>query len=140
LIVRLGGQLVALATGAGGQVVEIESCTRVPTGPDYLVGVGNGQGTLLVLVDIRPLLGLPAGPWSWPLLAQIVGEDRMRLAFAVEEVLGLGELAALQAAQPEADLPGDLRTYCWGTLDTPAGRAVVLDVARVVQALRAARN
>lgn len=136
LVVRLGGQVLALAAGSGGRVVEIEACTRVPTGPDYLIGVGNGQGVVLAVVDIRPLLGLPIAPWSWPLLAQIAGGEHLRVAFAVEEVLGLEELGADRLQPPGSDLPSGLRAFSQGLLAATEGPAVLLDVPRIIDRLR----
>ena len=136
VVVRLEGRVLALAADPGCRVVEIQTCIRVPTGPDCLIGLGNGQGDILAVVDIRPLLGLPAAAWKWPLLAQIVGDPQMKVAFAIEEVLGLTDLDEDRLEPLGPDLPAGLEAFGKGAIQTPVGHAVLLAVPEVLETLR----
>jgi purine-binding chemotaxis protein CheW len=139
LVFRLGGRVLAAATGAGGRVIEIESWTRVPTGPAHLLGLANAQGAVLPVVDARPLLGLPVAPWPWPLRALVAGGDELRAALAVEEVLGF-EPCPSDRIEPLGDgLPGGLRAHGRGVLALPRWRAVLIDLPRIFAALRVKR-
>jgi chemotaxis signal transduction protein len=136
LVFRLGGRVLAAASEPGGRVVEVDSCTRVPTGPPCLLGLANAHGTVLSILDVRPLLGLAAARWEWPLLAQVTGGDALRAAFAVEEVLGF------EAFRPErlegldeGEVEG-LRRFARGVLELSPGRAVLLDMPKIIEALR----
>jgi purine-binding chemotaxis protein CheW len=135
LVFRLGGRVLAAPGGAGGRVVEVDACTRVPTAPPYLIGLGNAGGTVLSLADVRPALGLPAAPWAWPLLAQVVGGEALRVAFAIEEVLGF-EPYRPDRLEPLGDgNPAGLAAFALGELALTPGRAVLLDLPRIVEAL-----
>lgn len=136
LVFRLGGRVLAALSEPGGRVVEVEGCTRVPSGPACLLGLANAQGTVLSIIDVRPLLGLAATRWEWPLRAQMTGGSSMRVAFAVEEVLGFEafrpeRIEALDEGEPES-----LRCFARGVLELPPGRAVLVDVPRIIAALR----
>jgi chemotaxis signal transduction protein len=136
LVFRLDGWVLASASAPGGRVVEVESCTRVPTGPACLLGLANAQGTVLAVVDIRPLLGLPAVPWEWPLRAQVVGGEAMRVAFAVEEILGFEPYRPERLEPLGDDAPEGLRSFSRGCVNLSSRRAVLIDVPRIVEALR----
>lgn len=140
VVVRLGGEILALAAEAGGRIVEIESCTPVPTGPGHLIGLGNAQGVILAVVDARRVLGLSESPWKWPILAKIVGNEELRLALAIDEVLGLEALDAGRIDPPGRELAETLRPFCLGSFESSAGRALVLDVARVIEKLQEERS
>ena len=136
LVFRLGGWVLASAGSDGGRVVEIESLTRVPTGPACLLGLANAQGTVLSVIDIRPLLGLRPEAWEWPLRAQVVGGEAMRVAFALEQILGFDAYRPERLEALGADVPDGLRSFARGWVSLPPARAVLLDVPRIVEALR----
>jgi chemotaxis signal transduction protein len=136
LVFRLGGRVLAALAGAGGRVVEIESWTRVPTAPPHLLGLANAQGSVLPVVDARPLLGLPAAPWPWPLRALVTGGDGLRAALAVEEVLGFEPCPDDRVGPLGAGLPAGLAAHGCGELALPRWRATLIDVPRIVDALR----
>jgi len=139
LVFRLGGRTLAAAAGAGGRVIEIDSWTRVPTGPAHLLGLANAQGAVLPVIDARPLLGLPLTPWPWPLRALVAGGDELRAALAVEEVLGF-EPCPNDRIEPLRDgLPEGLRAHGRGELALPRWRAVLIDLPRIIAELRVKR-
>jgi chemotaxis signal transduction protein len=140
VVFRLGGRVLAAASEPGGRVIEVDSCTRVPTGPAWLLGLANAQGTATSLIDIRPLLGLAVTPWVWPLRAQVAGGDAMRVAVAVEEVLGFEPYRPERLQALAEDAPGGLRAFSRGWLDLASRRAVLLDLPRIVEALRYRSN
>lgn len=140
LVFRLGGRLLAAASDSAGRVVEIESCTRVPGAPSHLLGLANTQGTVLAVVDIRPLLGLPAEAWQWPLRAQVVGGESLRVAFAVEEILGFEAYRPDQSGSADAEIPDALRGFARACLRLPQGEAVLIDVNGIIAALRQRAN
>lgn len=136
LVFRLGGRLLATPSPPGGRIVEVAGCTRVPTAPSWLVGLANDRGTVLSIVDARPLLGLPVTPWSWPLRAQVVGAEALRLALAVEEVVAFEPYRAEEPEPAAGEEPGELGELGKSPLRTTAGPAVVLDLPAIVVALR----
>lgn len=144
LVFRLGGRDLAAVTGAGGRVIEVDSWTRVPTGPAHLLGLANAQGAVLPVIDARPLLGLPVTPWPWPLRALVAtartgGDEELRAALAVEEVLGF-EPCPADRIEPLGDgLAEGLRARGRGELVLPRRRAVLIDLPQIIAELRVNR-
>lgn len=139
LVFRLGGRVLAALGGAAGRVVEVTSWTRVPTAPAHLLGLANARGTVLAVVDARPLLGLRVAPWPWPLRAVVAGGDELRVALAIEEVLGFEPCAADRIEPLGGGLPAGLRNHGRGELVLPRWRATLIDLAAIIEELRVKR-
>jgi chemotaxis signal transduction protein len=96
----------------------------------------NLRGTVLPLVEARPLLGLPVRAGSGRARALVLADGARRAAIVIERVLGL---AAFDDVQPGPDaVPGGLTL---GELVDEAGeRATVIDAAALLTAVRRAWN
>jgi chemotaxis signal transduction protein len=96
-----------------------------------VVGVMNLRGSVVPVVEARPLLGLAAGAPSDRAL--VLADGGRRAAMLVEGVRGLTSLAA--PPSPPADAGG----LVVGDLDVDTGgRATLLDGRAVLAALRRA--
>jgi purine-binding chemotaxis protein CheW len=84
------------------EVVTLEGYTRVPGAPATVVGVFNLRGTVLPLMEARPLLGhAPVTPVAGT-AAVVLAAGSWRAAIAIDRVLGLdwfedGSLAAAES-------------------------------------------
>jgi purine-binding chemotaxis protein CheW len=137
LIFRLGGRAFAAASAPGGRIVEIDAWTRVPTGPRHLLGLANAQGRALALIDVRPTLGLSSSAsWARPLRAIVVGASSLRVAFAIEEILGFEPVDPERLPVAGARATGEPSGFGLGVLDIPPWLPTLIDVAAVVEALR----
>lgn len=59
-IISLGGELFTIDLKSVREVFVVESITPVPGMPSGLVGVTNLRGTVIPLLDLRPMFGLNA--------------------------------------------------------------------------------
>lgn len=59
-IISLGGELFTIDLKTVREVFVVESITPVPGMPSGLVGVTNLRGTVIPLLDLRPMFGLNA--------------------------------------------------------------------------------
>jgi purine-binding chemotaxis protein CheW len=57
-IISLGGELFTIDLKSVREVFVVESITPVPGMPSGLVGVTNLRGTVIPLLDLRPMFGL----------------------------------------------------------------------------------
>jgi len=132
-VVMLGGRPVAVDVTDAREVVVLDVITPVPGAPSALVGVMNLRGSVLPVVEARPLLGLPVrAPVGRP-RAVVLADGAHRAAVLIERVLGL---TAFDQVQPPADgeAPGALAL---GELVDEAGeRATVLDARALLSAVR----
>jgi purine-binding chemotaxis protein CheW len=90
-VFTLAGEPFAVALDTAREILTIEECTPVPLAPAAVLGVVNLRGTLVPVVDVRPLLGLPAAP-DRPTLALLVAAESLRFAVAIDAVVGLASL------------------------------------------------
>jgi chemotaxis signal transduction protein len=131
-VVVMGGRPFAVAVAEAREVVVLDTTTPVPGAPRALIGVMNLRGSVMPVVDARPLLGLAATATSRRAL--VLADGARRAAVLIEGVLGLTTFAGLQAAPDDAT--GGL-TIGELNVDT-GGRATLLDGRAVLAALRRA--
>jgi purine-binding chemotaxis protein CheW len=105
----------------------VDTTTPVPGAPPSLIGVMNLRGTVLPVVEARPLLGLPVRTRGDRAL--VVADGERRAAIVIEGVLGL---TALDDVQPAA---GDVAPAA--VADEPS-RATLLDARAILAAIRRA--
>jgi chemotaxis signal transduction protein len=96
------------------EVVALPDRTPVPRAPAHVLGVANLRGYIVPIVDIRHLLGSPAGPPSeaarTPRTIVLEG-DGAQIAIAMDEVLGLESFDEVLPGPPAASsTPGAPRS------------------------------
>jgi chemotaxis signal transduction protein len=130
----LGDEVFAVDVGHARRVVVLDECTPVPGAPSHLVGIANLGGAIVPVVDIRPLLALRPGRVGPGTYALLVAAPPYQVAVAIEKPLGLGppgeDIPAGEAASPARAALGR------GFVPWEGGRATVLDVPRILHALR----
>jgi len=132
-VVMLGGHPFAVDVTEAREVVVLDVTTAVPGAPSALVGVMNLRGSVLPVVEARPLLGLPVRAAVGRARALVLADGAHRAAVLIERVLGL---TAFDQVQPPAagEAPGALAL---GELVDEAGeRATVLDARALLSAVR----
>lgn len=134
LVFRLGGRDLAAILSSGARVVDIDSWTRIPTAPPYVLGLVNSKGRVLSVIDIREELGLPGQPWSLPVRALELGSDALRVAVAIEEVLGYERFDPARAG--DEDPVGALGGYGKGKVELAGQQATLVDLLALVDSLR----
>ena len=88
LIVRIGGESLALPPGTVRQVLRPRPLTRLPHAPPSLLGLANHQGTVLPVVSLSRLLQRPEQPVG-PDTRLVVLDRDVPVALLVDAVLGL---------------------------------------------------
>lgn len=131
-VVRLGGRPFAVDVVDAREVVTLDTTTPVPGAPASVLGVMNLRGSVLPVVEIRPLLGLPArGPGD---RAIVLADGDRRAAVLIEAVIGLTTLDSVRATS-DFTLSG----VAVGEIEVDTGgRATLLDGPALLSALREA--
>ena len=130
----LGGERFAVEVELARGVVVLEDVTTVPGAPAHVLGLANLRGALLPVLDLRAHLQLPA-PWrEGPVKALVTEHASMQVAIALDAVVGLEAFDdALPLGPSERARFGD---FAVARLPGPGGTFTLLDVVRVVEALR----
>ncbi|MEA2624968.1 MAG: purine-binding chemotaxis protein CheW [Candidatus Binatota bacterium] len=103
LAFTLGGERYALETRHLREILRPTPVAPVPGLPEYVLGVTSLRGEILAVVDLRILLGLPAGPASDRARLIVLGDRFAEFAIvaeAIEEaaVIPVRDLTASSAA------------------------------------------
>jgi purine-binding chemotaxis protein CheW len=120
---RLAGECYGIAAHQVLAAITLREFTPLPRRDSSVVGLAEWRGALLSLVDVRPLLGLPAAALADLRHVVIAGDDRRRVGILVEAVAQSRpiNIASLQSRPAASD-----RRFVIGT--TPDAM-VVLDGA-----------
>lgn len=122
---RVGGESYAFAVANVLEVVEPGDVSPVPGSGESVLGVSNLHGEVMPVFDLAAVLGISRDGAARRLL--VVEHDGRHAAFAVDEVLDVGELPAHWEETDSSLLRG-------ATLD--GGELVgIVDVAGLFRAL-----
>ncbi|GIV97673.1 MAG: hypothetical protein KatS3mg057_2330 [Herpetosiphonaceae bacterium] len=132
LLVRLGDEWFALPATYVREVVRWREPTPVPGSPPALLGVLNLRGMILALIDLRFLLNVQPSPPARSTRLVTVESAEYNAALLVDEVR---DLLDLDSAEREAPPAGSSR-FIAGLLPTELGRAGLLDLAAIFEAIR----
>ena len=135
----LAGSGFAVDVRSAREVAVFDEITTVPLGPRHLIGVANLRGTVLPIVDIRGLLGLPEARPARSVRTLVVRDGSLVAAVVVDSVLGLEPFDDVQPpdspAVPRALVP---RRFLAGWLRWARETVPLLDVPRLLGDLRTA--
>jgi chemotaxis signal transduction protein len=119
------------------EVVLFDEITAVPRAPRYLVGVANLRGTVMPIVDVRELLGLPESRPGRILRTLVVRDGALQAALVVDTVLGLEPFeAVVPADSPTAAGIRGPRPLMAGWIQWAGETLPLLDVPKILAALR----
>lgn len=128
-VVLLGGRPFAVDVTAAREVVVLDTTTPVPGAPASVLGVMNLRGSVLPVVEARPLLGLPAHTRADRAL--VLADGERCAAVVIEGVIGL---APLDEVDP---LPAAAGNLALGeVVAETGGRATLLDAPAMLAAIR----
>jgi purine-binding chemotaxis protein CheW len=135
-VFTLAGSRFAVEVSRAQEVVVFGGLTPVPLAPPFLMGLANLRGTVMPIVDLGPLLGLPARAPAPQILGIVLAHGPWVAAAAIDAVLGLEPLGAPSPL-------GEAARRRWGRLAAgvaagAAGEVTVLDAGAVLDALRGA--
>ncbi len=130
----LAGERFAIEVRDAREVVVVEEFTIVPRAPAYLVGVANLRGFILPIVDVRPLLGLPARAVGRGSRVLVVDPGSGQVGIAIDAILGLeafDEVVPFGEAARRA-----YGEFGVGLVRRGDGPVTLLDVGKVLDALK----
>ena len=100
------GQRYALPLLTVQRVLPMVAVSPLPKGPAIALGVINLHGQVVPVLDIRRRFGLPPRDYGLTGHLLVARTSRRTLALAVDEALGVSEVAGEAVTQPDAVLPG----------------------------------
>jgi purine-binding chemotaxis protein CheW len=133
----VSGTRLAVDVRSAREVALFEELTAVPRAPRHVVGVANLRGTVIPIVDVGPLLDLPALRAPRSVRTLVLRDGPLLAAMVVEAVLGLEPFEALLAPDaPTAPRDRVPSRFLNGWLAWAGEMVPVLDVGRMLAELR----
>lgn len=133
----LAGSRFAVDVRSAREVVLFEEITAVPLAPRHLVGVANLRGTVMPIMDIRALLGLPEPRPARGVRALVVRDGGVQAALVVDTVLGLEPFDDVVPADgPTTARMRGPRPLMAGWIQWAGETLALLDVPKILAALR----
>jgi purine-binding chemotaxis protein CheW len=138
-VFELGGQVFAVEGTYSRQFVRIEQLTPVPHGPRTLAGLFSVRGQVRPLINLTSTFGLPPTDGLHKLAALLECQGNT-FAVAVDQIVGFSLIDpdSFQPIPPEA--PEALHTHAKGTVRFGGREAVLLDLERILDQIRAEAN
>jgi purine-binding chemotaxis protein CheW len=133
-VVSLGGRTLAVDVHEAREVVILDTLMPVPAAPAPLLGVANLRGSILAVAEARPTLGLPPGAVDKGTPAVVLAAGGLEAAMPIDSVVGL---EWFDAPEPADALDDAIAPYAAGVLPRAGDPAILLDAARLLEALRA---
>lgn len=106
VVFDIEGQRYALSLNNVERVLPIVAVSPLPQAPAAVLGVMNLHGQVIPVLDLRRRFGLPLCDYGLTARLLVVRTGRRILALAVDEVLGVSEVAQETITRPDALLPG----------------------------------
>ena len=137
LLLRLADELYGIPSASVREVVRYRAYTLVPGSPPSLPGILSQRGTILPVVELRPLLGLDVVPVTRAARLVIVAHQEIDMALLAESVLDLAALPAdtLQALPAALD-PARAR-FLRGIAEYEQQPVALIDLDELIAGLRA---
>jgi len=134
-VVAIGGRTLAVDVSEAREIMTLETIGAVPGAPAPLLGVANLRGTVLAVADARSVLALAPKRIKGGGAAIVLSAGGLEAAVPIDGVVGLEWFDAPLPADDMPDSP--LKTFAAGLLPGPDEPAILLDAARLLEALRA---
>ena len=132
-MVTLAGYRFAVEVRYAREVVVFDEYTIVPLAPSYLLGVANLRGSIMPVVDVRPLLGMAPAVAGHEVRALVIERDAVKIGLLIDEVLGLEPLDGPSPAH-DGDIAGAGGVIA-GRRQRDGGDVALLDVRALLAAM-----
>ena len=136
---RVSSTQLAVPAICVDEIVTLETPTVVPGVPRHVAGIVAVRGDAVPLLDLAELLGLGEAEQleDRDPRVLVVRGGPYRVGLICDLVAGVAAVASARLASAETVQPPELRRFAEAQIDLGAGVAVLLDVARMLEAARA---
>jgi len=135
-LLALAGVRFAVDVRSAREVVLFDEITAVPRAPRHVVGVANLRGTVMPIVDVCGLLGLPESRPGHSVRTLVVRDGAIQAALVVDTVLGLEPFEdVLPTDSPIAAGSWGPRPLMSGWIQWTGETLALLDVPKLLAAL-----
>jgi purine-binding chemotaxis protein CheW len=128
----LGGEIYAFETVSASEVIRVPKLIRVPGVKGLITGIFNLRGEIIAAMDIRPLLGLPAGPLDSAARIIVIKGESFNTGIIVESVQGVHPLPLDQFEAVVKSVDPAAREFLRGQISLEGEMTILLDLKRLL--------
>jgi chemotaxis signal transduction protein len=136
-VVRMSGRILAVDVVETREVMTLDTIGVVPGAPAPLLGVANLRGRVVAVADARSILSLPPRAARSGAPAIVLAAGDLEAAVPIDGVVGLEWFDTALPLPEHEESVAPLATFAIGLVPRPDEAAILLDAARLLQALRA---
>lgn len=96
------------------EVVKLKDLTPIPGTPEFLAGVTNLHGAVLLVVDLRRFLDLPPGGLTDLSRLLVLGTERAEFGILADEAQAVSSIGAEALTEPPESVAGVGREFLLG--------------------------
>lgn len=131
---EVGPALLALDISSIQEINRNLQLTAVPQSPDIVRGVTNLRGEVVTILDLRVVMGMPAGEISTTGRNLIIKRDGELIGLLVDRVADIMTIGASETSPPPSNLQGVPRKLIHSVYQAPARLVMLLDLDEALQA------
>jgi purine-binding chemotaxis protein CheW len=129
---RLDGHLFGIPVETVQEVLRHQSMAVVPLAPPEVAGLLNLRGQIVVTVDLRVRLGLPARPDGTPTVSVVVRTHEGTVSLVVDQIGDVLEPSDVMSEPVPETVPAALRSVVDHVCKLEGELMLVLDTDRAV--------
>jgi purine-binding chemotaxis protein CheW len=137
LLFELAGELYAIPSSSVREIIRYRAFTHVPGAPPTLPGILSQRGSILPLVELRPILGLEIAEVTRATRLVIVTHQDVDMALLAETVLDLMSLPADTIQPVPSALDPARARFIRGFAQNNEQPIALLDLDELIAGLRA---
>ena len=129
----LGGENYCVGIAETKEVIRPPEVTRVPTAPEFIVGIINLRGEIISILDIRHFFGLPLKEKTRDMRVIISDVAGSAIGIMVDEVKDTIEIEESAIQPPISTLKGRLAEYTKGQAKIGKSILILLDLKKILR-------
>ena len=137
VVFDLATEAYGVDIGAVREIIRMQTITRMPRTPDYVVGVINLRGKVTPVVDLRKRFGLDEGEDGLDKRIIVVDTGERSMGFVVDAVSEVLRIPNASVEPPSSVVMGVDSDYMVGIVKLPDRLISLLDLDRVLEASEA---
>ncbi len=133
LAFSLGGENYCAGIHQIRSVVRVESITRIPNAPEFVIGVTNLRGQILPVIDIRSFFGLAQKKRTEKSRVIVSDVTGSAIGILVDEVKQAMEIDEAAIQPPLATVSEKLAAYTKGQVQVLEAIIIILDLEKILR-------
>jgi purine-binding chemotaxis protein CheW len=130
VIFSLSGDLYGFPGGEVLEILPVEEISPIPGMPSCIPGLITVRGDIESVLDLRSVLGLPAGEERESLIL-MASSGSIRSGVLIDTVEDVADVPRSSILPPPSTLGGDVRDYVSGQLEHGGRNVAMLDLTKI---------